>query len=231
MQLLCDLDSPFLLGYDVFAQSSDASTLGPMLQRTTELTGRKPHTVLVDAGYVNGVDLSLCATAGVTLYGPWLENDYSPTPANPVHKDQFVWLPEENAYPCPQGHRLTPLGKERRYHVDGRSEVQYRYRCAPAHCRACPLREACTSNPERGRSLRRSEFEDLIAAHKARRDTFEAKQLYKLRKQTVELGFADLKEHRRLRRFGGRGLDRARAQAGFAVLAALQRIRRSGFPA
>lgn len=219
LQLMCDLDSRFILGYDVFAQSSDANTLGPMVARTAELTGRILDLMLVDAGYVNGVELAWCATSELTLYGPWQENDFSAKQADHVDKHQFIWLPEENAYECPQGHRLTPIGKERRYHVDGRSELQYRYRCAPAHCRECPLRAACTSNPERGRSLRRSEFEDLIVAHKARMDTPEAKQLYKLRKQTVELGFADLKEHRRFRRFWGRGLDRARAQAGFVVLA------------
>jgi transposase len=218
VQLVCDLDSPFFLGYEVFAQSSDAGTLEPMLERTADLTGRKPATLLVDAGYVTGADLALCAAAGVALYGPWLENDYSKKDEEHLGKDKFVWLPEENAYRCPQGHRLTPIGKERRFHVDGRSEVQYRYRCAPVNCRTCPLREACTSNPERGRSLRRSEYEDLISAHKARMDTPEAKQLYKLRRQTVELGFADLKEHRKIRRFWGRGLARAQAQVGFAVL-------------
>jgi transposase len=221
-QLMCDLDSPFILSYDVFAQSSDASTLGPMVDRTAELVGHAPHTLLVDAGYVNGLDLAWCVDRNVVLHGPWQENDYSSKATEPTKqlpKEQFVWLPQENAYQCPQGHRLTPIGKEQRFHVDGRSEMQYRYRCAPAHCRECPLRKACTSNPERGRSLRRSEFEDLIVAHKARMETAEAKGLYKLRKQTVELGFADLKEHRRLRRLWGRGLERARAQVGFAVLA------------
>jgi hypothetical protein len=39
--VLCDLDSPFLLGYQVFAQTSDANTLGPMLERTADLLGKK----------------------------------------------------------------------------------------------------------------------------------------------------------------------------------------------
>jgi hypothetical protein len=219
VQLACDLDSPFLLGYHVFAQTSDANTLGPMLERTTDLVGKKPAALLVDAGYVTGADLALCHVAAITLYGPWLENDYSKKADSHLDKQQFTWLAEQNAYRCPQGQLLTPIGKERREHVDGRSEVHYRYRCAPVHCRACPLHSQCTTNPNRGRSLRRSEHEDLIVAHKARMATPEAKTLYKLRRQTVELGFADLKGHRALRRFWGRGLARAEAQVGFAVLA------------
>jgi hypothetical protein len=46
----------------------------------------------------------------------------------------------------------------------------------------------------------------------------QAKELYRLRRQTVELVNADWKEHRKLRRFSGRGLPRARVQVGLTVL-------------
>ena len=48
--------------------------------------------------------------------------------------------------------------------------------------------------------------------------TAEAQALYRLRKQTVERGFADVKEHRALRRLSGRGLTRARIAVGLVVL-------------
>jgi len=46
-----------------------------------------------------------------------------------------------------------------------------------------------------------------------------AKQLYRLRRQTVELCYADMKQHRNLQRFAGRGLRRAKAQVAATVLA------------
>ncbi len=49
-------------------------------------------------------------------------------------------------------------------------------------------------------------------------ETAEAKELYKLRRQTIELRYADLKEHRHLRRFHHYGPRRARAEIGAAVL-------------
>jgi hypothetical protein len=49
--------------------------------------------------------------------------------------------------------------------------------------------------------------------------TEEAKTLYRLRSQTVELAFADMKQHRSLRRLSGRGLRRAKAQVATTVLA------------
>lgn len=49
--------------------------------------------------------------------------------------------------------------------------------------------------------------------------TVEAKALYRLRGQNVELVNADWKEHRKLRRFSGHGLMRVRCEVGLTVLA------------
>jgi len=57
------------------------------------------------------------------------------------------------------------------------------------------------------------------AVWRQRMATDEAKRRYKLRSQTVELTYADMKEHRGLRRFHGRGISRATAEIGTLVLA------------
>jgi hypothetical protein len=224
VQLVRDLDSSLVLAYDVFPQAGDEATLKPMLARLRRTFDVRLDTLLTDAGYVTSCNVALCQRRGVTLYGPWLENDYTQqkqkAKGKPMFsKDRFQWLPDENAYQCPQGHLLTPIGKERTPQSDGEIHTVYRYRCLPGHCRGCPLRDACTTNPARGRSLRRSEHEDLIDAHKARMQSDDGKARYKLRRQTVELGFADLKEHRNLQRFSGRGLDRVKRQLALTVLA------------
>ena len=51
-----DGDSPLILSYDVFAQATAAATLPPMLERTQQLTGRRLKDVLVDSGYMTGID-------------------------------------------------------------------------------------------------------------------------------------------------------------------------------
>ncbi len=63
------------------------------------------------------------------------------------------------------------------------------------------------------------ENEELLDALRARMEMDQAKRLYKLRSRTVELNYADLKEHRGLRRFHCRGRYRAKAEAGSLVLA------------
>ena len=69
-----------------------------------------------------------------------------------------------------------------------------------------------------GRSVQRSEHEELIQAHRAWMETAEAKAVYRLRGQTIEIVFADVKEHRGLRRFSGRGLARVRTELALDVL-------------
>jgi hypothetical protein len=224
VQFIVDLDSPLVFSYDVFAQATDAGTLRPMLDRNKQLLGDTPEVLLVDAGYVTGADLATAAAADVTLYGPWMQNDYSKAKKTAggeptkLTKEQFTWLSDEQQYRCPQGHPLPCIGSEERQRSDGQVDKLFKYRCASEHCRACPLKERCTTSPKGGRSIKRSEHEDLIDAHKARMATEQGKTIYRLRKQTVERGFADFKEHRCLRRFWGHGRDRARAQIGLAVL-------------
>jgi hypothetical protein len=224
VQLVRDLDSPLCLGYQVFAQPTDAGTFGPMLERIANGTGVKPKVMLVDAGYVTACNLAICDQAGIALYGPWQENDFSRKNQKPgakprlIGKEHFTWIPEQNMYRCPEGHPVPWIGHQKRRQSDGQINVVHSYRCSPQHCRACPRQVACSTNPTRGRAVKRSEHEALVEAHRARMATAEAKSLYRLRCQTVELGFADFKQHRSMRQFSGRGRYRAQRQVGLTVL-------------
>src|SRR5262249_47486336 len=77
VQFLCDLDSPFILSYQVFNQNHDSGTLVPLAERSLELVGKKPAIVLADASYASVLDVAACNLQGITLYAPVSENDYS----------------------------------------------------------------------------------------------------------------------------------------------------------
>ena len=224
VQLVRDLDSQLCLGYQVFAQPTDAGTFGPMLERIANWTGVKPKAVLVDAGYVTACNLAICEQAGIVLYGPWQENDFSKekkkqvAKPRPIAKEHFTWVPEQNMYRCPEGHPMPWIGHQKRRQSDGQVNTVHSYRCSPQHCGACPRQASCSANPKRGRAVKRSEHEALVETHRTRMATTEAKSLYRLRSQTVELGFADFKQHRAMRQFSGRGRSRAQRQVGLTVL-------------
>ena len=219
VQTIRDVDSPLILAHDVFAQASDAATLPPMLQRSHHLNGRPLKELLVDCGYVTGMDLAECAALGLTLYGPWKENDWS-KPKTPAlfNKDRFTWHSDLDAYTCPAGEQLNCTGSHKRVCSGGREVMEWTYRGDAKTCQACPLRDRCTTSKKGGRSVQRSEHEDLITAHRAWMETAEAKAMYRLRGQTIEIVFADVKEHRGLRRFSGHGLERVRTEFALEVL-------------
>jgi hypothetical protein len=222
VQVVQDLESPLILAYEVFAQATDAGTLMPLRQRVRDLTGVWLERLLADAGYASALDLFDCARAGVDLYAPYQENDQTEQrrakqPRRQIPKSEFVWLPGEQTYVCPRGHRLTPTGQEARARAEGRSVVLTTYRCPKEHCQTCPLAARCTRSAN-GRTIKRNEHEDLIVAHQAKMQTPEAKAIYRQRGQTIELRFADTKTHRGLRRFSGRGLERVRIEVGLLVL-------------
>ena len=96
MQLARDIDSPLILAYEVFAQPTDAGTLGPMLRRQAAATGHLPHAYLTDAGYATARDLALCDQWGVTLYASYQANAFSAAkqaarPPQQLPKSIFRW--------------------------------------------------------------------------------------------------------------------------------------------
>lgn len=226
VQLLRDLDSPLALSYDVLAQNNDNGVVEPMVERMADNVGHKPEELLVDSGYVSVRHLEFCALAGITLYGPCQENDYSVQNGKKTQRNQhtelpksaFRWLEEEHTYQCPEGHRLRFTKTQAQQRADHMITLAL-YTCPAEYCLTCPRQKACTRTPQKGRSVSRMENEELIDALRARMQTQEAKRLYKLRSRTVELNYADLKEHRGLRRFHCRGPSRVTAEIGTLVLA------------
>jgi transposase len=222
-QFVVDTTSLLVLSFDVFAQATDAGTLPPMLDRTREVTGVMVTQISTDAGYVSLLDLQECQARGVQLVGPVQENDFTEKKAAKaakphIGKDQFQWLPEEQTYRCPKGHRLDYKGQERKQRRGDDSVVQHRFHCAAEHCRACPLRADCVRDPEKGRTVKRFEGEEVLEAHKVFMSTPEAKAIKRLRGSVIERCFGDAKAHRNLRRLHGRGLRRAKAEVGLVVL-------------
>jgi transposase len=219
-----DPASLLILSFDVFAQATDAGTLARMLDRTQEVSGRRLDQVDADAAYASLLDLEICRDRGVRLVAPVQENDFTEQKRakaknRGIGKDQFHWIPEEQTYACPMGHRLNYKAREQKRRRDDWTVIEHRFHCPPEHCRVCPLRERCVRDPEKGRTVKRLEGEELIEAHKQWMSTPEAKEARRLRGSVIERCIGDAKEHRKLRRVHGRGLKRVKAEVGLVVLA------------
>jgi transposase len=224
VQVMTDLKTDLILAYAVIACASDSGQLTPLINLTEAATGRPLRDVLTDAGYPSGEELAFCAARGTTVYSPWQENSFTAKKkaakgAPPmVPKEQFQWDAEERQYVCPQGHRLSYAGMTSKQKNNGESVPLEVYQADVADCAGCPLRDQCVQSKSGARSVRRRPHEEHVEALRERMKSPEAKALYRQRCQTVERSYADQKEHRGLRKFSGRGQERAAVQAGLSIL-------------
>jgi transposase len=235
-QITVDCDSLLILGYSVSPENTDVGTLGPMTDKVQRLIGGTLRRILADAGYTSLLDLIDCHTRNIDLLGPVQSNSFTEQNeqqrgSQQIDKSEFIWLQDEQTFQCPQGHKLFLESRAKLKRHAGRHVICNRYRCSPELCMPCPLKELCTKNPEKGRSVRRMDREDLIEAQHAKMQCPTNKAAYRARGQVVERPFADAKGHRNFDRLHGRGLSRAQAEVGLLVLAqntlAIHRLRKN----
>ena len=223
-QFLVEPNSLLVIGWDVFAQATDTGTLLPIIDGAQRIVGGKLQKIVADAAYATLLDLQGCQKRKIELIAPVQENSFTQQKRAAADKqrsnrDQFVWLAELATYRCPQGYTLTYRGKERKRRHGDQHVVEHRYHCPPQHCRACPQASGCVRDPNKGRTIKRLEGQELLDAQRAKMQRPEIKAEYRQRGPVIERAFADAKRHRNFRQLHGRGLDRAKAEIGLLVLA------------
>jgi transposase len=222
-QYVIEPTSLLILGYQCEAAVCDTGTLTPMIDQVQKVVGGRLQDMITDAAYCTILDLQDCQERSIGLLAPVQTNSLSKPKksTNGVglsNRDQFEWNPERQTYRCPAGHDLKYHSRQTKQRHGDRTLIQYRYHCSAEHCRSCPLASGCVRDPTKGRTVTRMEGQDLLDAQREKMERPEIKERYKLRGQTVELGFADAKGNRRFDRYHGRGLRRVRTETGLLVL-------------
>lgn len=242
-------DAPLTLAWDVLARNNDDGLLKPMMEKTREQLGKHLKEVLVDGGFVSVGEVAWCEQEGIVVYAPpkkaeparaqpvavesrpeaaaqeparavvaQAKADAGAKEEKKLGKEQFRFDAEQDAYYCPEGKRLERISRTVLKRGNGIELPMVVYQASGEECQRCPQQQRCTSSIT-GRRVKRYQGEEALERLEQRMEEPASKQIYKLRKQSVELGYADLKEHRGLRIFRCFGKKRARAQAGLVILA------------
>ena len=117
-------------------------------------------------------------------YKPW---DYEYDPVN----DRYI---------CPQGGALR--------HTTTNKEGKRTYRSTPKDCRDCPCKSLCGANENGQKVLTTHIWQEYLDIVEQLRKTERGKDIYAMRKQTIERVFADAKEKHAMRYTHHRGLTR-----------------------
>jgi transposase len=224
VQYVVALVGQFIMSYCCKPDVTDAGTLAPMIDKTQQIVDGRMKEVMADSGYCSIVDLQECQKRHIELLAPFQANSTTESkkqknPNPQIPRDEFTWDEEANCYCCPKGRRLEFLDRSRKRRHSDHELWEYRYRGDPDQCKTCPLAAKCLRPNATTRTIKRLEGQELMDTHRQKMANPDVQARYRLRGQTVELAFADMKGNRQLTRFHGRGTTRAEAETGLMVVA------------
>ncbi|SPJ26116.1 IS1182 family transposase [Palleronia abyssalis] len=183
-----------------------------MLERSKAKLGFKPTSLAADKSYGTAPFLAWLLKRKVTPYVPVL--DRRAQTDGKLTRDAFVYDRDRDCFICPEGHDLTYRN------ITVETGVK-RYKPSAAACRACPRKPDCTDAS--ARSVIRLVDEDAREAVRELAGTV-AYNTARARRKKVEMLFAHLKRHLKLRRLRLRGLTGATEE--FLLAATAQNLRR-----
>jgi transposase len=208
VQASVEANHHLIVAHEVTNIGSDRGHLTPMADQTKAAMGADALEVLADRGYFSSEQVRACEALGVTPYVPKPRTSSAKADGR-FGKDDFVYLPAENAYRCPAGQRLP-------YHMttveQGLRVHRYWDR---ASCQACALKPGCTPGQER--RIRRWEHEEVLEAMQARLDRRPGVML--IRRATVEHAFGTLKAWMGATHFKTKTLEKVSTEMSLHVLA------------
>src|SRR3977135_4160808 len=213
VQTAVDAQHHLIVAHNVTNVGHDRDQLSNMAGQGKAPTGVGGLPVLGPRGYFKGEEVLACAPLGVTPYVPKPLTSGSKA-AGRFGKQDFVYIPEEDAYRCPADQRLT-------WRFTSAEKGMTLHSYWTSKCAECPLKTQCTTGKER--RIKRWEHEAVIDAMQDRLDR--APKSMRIRRATVEHPFGTLKAAVGATHFKTRTLEKVRTEMRLYVLAYnLQRV-------
>jgi transposase len=182
VQSAVDAEHHLIVAHDVVMTGSDRQQLAAMSEKAKAAMGVEALDVLADRGYFSGEEILACEPLGVTPYVPKPLTSGAKADGR-FGKQDFVYLPEDDAYRCPAGQRLGW-----RMTTQEKGLNLHRY-WNLSSCPSCPLKPQCT--PSKERRITRWEHEAVVDAMQRRMDL--APYAMRARRRIVEHPFGTIK--------------------------------------
>lgn len=215
-QSVVDEKHGLIVSCDVVNESNDIHQFAYQINRANEVLDKKCKAACGDSGYGNIDELEKVDAQGIEVIVP-SQRQASNQAVKPFDVRNFKYDRENDCYICPKGNILpyknTEYKKNRKVYLAGK-----------AACFECEHFGKCTTNRLHGRKVTRLLKEDLRQEFERRYMLAENQEIYKLRKQKVELPFGHIKYNLGVSGFLLRGL--AGVKAEFSIMTSCFNITR-----
>ena len=193
-----------IVSTDVVNENNDRNQFADQIDQATETLGKPCKTACADCGYSDVEELEKIDAQNINVVVP-TQRQAAKKELSRFDVSRFTYDREKDCYHCPAGEEL----KYRHTEVKKSRKV---YRTAASTCRQCPHFGVCTTN-KNGRKVTRMLKEELREKLRQQYLQPDNQEIYRLRKQKVELPFGHMKHNLNFTGFSLRGLDGAKAEA------------------
>ncbi len=192
-QLTVDGKHGIIVHSEVVRHSQDYNKFSDQITKAAAVIDKKPAFAVSDAGYYSLDDIAK-VDKDITVIMPSIrdaQKDKGVHPIKPFSKEEFKYDLSHDQYTCPEGKTLKyscpaklRKGRTGRY-----------YRADKEDCRSCRRIGTCVPFGATGRSILRLPEEELQSMLKSTYSSAKGQEIYKLRKQKVELPFGHMKRN------------------------------------
>src|SRR5262252_6951906 len=207
VQVAVDTDHHLIIAHEVTNSGSDRAQLANMARQAKAVLKTETLEAVADRGYFSSPEILASHKAGITVTLPEPMTSGA-KPDGRFGKQDFVYLPEEDAYRCPTGERLPY-----RYTNEEADKMLRRYWTTA--CQDCSLKPQCTTGPQR--RITRWEHEHLLEAVQQRLDA--NPHAMRQRRETAEHPFGTMKARMGATHFLTKTLPKVAAEMALSVLA------------
>ena len=105
VQVAVDTEHHLIVAHEVTNRGSDRAQLANMAKQAKEVLKAETLEAVADRGYFSSPEILACHEAGITVTLPKPQTSGAKSQGR-FGKQDFAYLPEEDAYRCPAGERL-----------------------------------------------------------------------------------------------------------------------------
>ena len=200
VETACDKHG-WILGYSIHpGNEHDSRTFKTLYDKIKNFS---PAMIIADAGYRTPAIVRELLEDGVRPLFPYKR---PMTKEGFFRKYEYVYDEYYDCYICPENHILS-------YHTTNRDGYR-EYKSCGETCAGCPNLHRCTESREHIKVVTRYVWEECMEKAEDIRHTLDSKQIYGLRKETIERIFGTAKEQHGFRYTQYAGKTRMEMKAG-----------------
>jgi len=187
-QVVTDEKHGLIISVDVVNDNSDHKQFSKQIDNANNILGRNCKTACADAGYANSSDLKITVDKGIEVIVPSQRQAEHNKKDNKFRKNKFKYNEEGNYYICPEGNKL-------KYYSTRKDDQRLSYRIEKiSTCKNCKFFNECTGSKS-GRRITRLKEEKTKEFLEKIYDSERGQEIYRKRKQKVELQFGHIKRN------------------------------------